>query len=56
MVKLNSEVVKLNSERIVQRTDSFFNPKDFISISCIVAKRWKTAFHLKADRLILPEG
>ena len=55
VVQLNSEVVKLNRERKVQSTDSFFfcfffNPKEFITISCIVEKCWKIAFHLKVDR------
>ena len=55
MVKLNSEVVKLNSEKKVQITDSFFffffNPKEFIKIPCLVAKCWKIALHLKMIRL-----
>ena len=51
MVKLNSEVVKLNIERKVQCSDSFLNPKEFNKIFCIVAKRWKISFHLKVDRL-----
>ena len=39
VVKLNSEVVKLNNERKVQSTDSFlFNPNEFIRLSCIVAE------------------
>ena len=42
-------MVKLNSER-KQGTDSFFNPKEFIRISCIVAKCWKIAFHLQVDQ------
>ena len=42
----DSEVVKLNSER-KQSRDSFFNPKEFIRISCIVAKCWKIAFQLQ---------
>ena len=34
----------------MQRTDSFFlNPKEFIRISCIVAKCWKIAFRLKVN-------
>ena len=42
-------IFKLNSER-KQSTDSFcFNAKEFIRISCIVAKCWKIAFHLQAD-------
>ena len=41
----HSEVVKLNSERLV-----VFNPKEFIRISCIVAKCWKIAFHLQVDQ------
>ena len=45
----NSEVVKLNSER-KQSTDSFFNLKEFIRISCIVAKCLKIAFHLLCDQ------
>ena len=45
----SSEVVKLNSER-KQSIDSFFNPKDFIRIFCIVAKCWKIAFHLQVDQ------
>ena len=31
----NSEAVKINSERKVQGTDSFFNPKEFIRISVL---------------------
>ena len=42
-------MVKLNSE-IKQSTDSFFNPKEVIRISCIVAKCWKIAFHLQVDQ------
>ena len=42
-------MVKLNSER-KQSTDSFFNLKEFIRISCIVAKCWKIAFHLQVDQ------
>ena len=45
----NTEVVKLNSER-KQSTESFLNPKEFIRISCIVAKCWKIAFHLQVDQ------
>ena len=45
----NSKVVKLNRER-KQSTDSFLNPKEFIRISCIVAKCWKIAFHLQVDQ------
>ena len=43
VVKLNSEVVKLNSERKIRF-------KAEIRTSCIVAKCWKIAFHLKIDR------
>ena len=54
MVQLNSEVVKLNIERNVQSTDSFFwggvfYPKEFIGKYCFVEKCWKIAFHLKVD-------
>ena len=42
-------VVKLNSERKPSK-DSFFNPKEFIRVSCIVAKCWKIAFHLQVDQ------
>ena len=45
----NSEMVKLSSER-KQSTDLFFNPKEFIRLSCIVAKCWKIAFHLQVDQ------
>ena len=56
VVKLNSEVVKVNNERKVQSTDSFFYyPKEVFRISCFVAKCWKIAFQLKVDRLISPE-
>ena len=50
MVKLNSDVVKLNSKKKVQSTVSFFDSNEIIRISCIVAKCWKIAFHLKIDR------
>ena len=51
VVQLHREVVKLNRERKVQSTVSFFlNPKEFIRISCIVKKCWKIEFHLKVDR------
>ena len=44
-------MVKLNREKNVQSTDSFFlNHKEFIRISCIVEKCWKIAFHLKVDK------
>ena len=45
-------MVKLNSERKAQNTDSFSNHREFIRMSCIVAKCWKIAFHLKADWLV----
>ena len=44
-------MVKLNSER-KQSTDLFFNPKEFIRISCIVAKYWKVAFHLQVGQTL----
>ena len=35
----------------MRSTDSFFlKTKEFIRISCIVEKCWKTAFHMKVDR------
>ena len=42
-------MVKLNSER-KQSIDSFFNPNEFIRISCIVAKCLKIAFRLQVDQ------
>ena len=50
VVQLNGEVVRLNRERKVQSTELFSNPKEFITISCIVEKYWQIAFHLKVDR------
>ena len=39
-----------SSRNYVKGRDSFFNPKEFIRISCIVAKCWKIAFHLQVDQ------
>ena len=54
VIQLNSEVVKLNRKKSAdyKTTDSFFffNLKEFITVSCIVEKCWKIAFHLKVDR------
>ena len=51
VVKLNSKVVKINSETKVEYIFVFsFNTKKIIKMSCIVAKCLKIVFHLDVDQ------